>query len=170
MSITDLSPAGPHSAEAPVARLARRLNPAQVVGLSVVTAVAVNVLIWAVGALAGGDFEYTDGDATLSAAPGGVIMLTAVPLAVGMGLAALLAPRWPAVVRVAQVVGSALALVTIGGTIASDFDGVSTVALALTHVAIVPVLVIGFEVLRERMLDRPQRSRPGAEASAGVGD
>lgn len=140
-----------HTTEGPTvpARLRRSSTPT-VIAVTVLAAAAVNVLIWAIGALAGGSFEFTESGTIQSAAPGGVIFLTAVPLTVGMTVAAVLALRLPGVIRLAQVVGSAAALSTIGMTLAADFDGVSTLALALTHVAIVPFLVVGLEAIRRR--------------------
>lgn len=138
---------------APTAGLQRFGSP-RIIGLAVVAAVAANVVIWLAGVVAGGSFEYTDGGEVLSAAPGGVVVLTAVPLAVGLALTALVARWWLPAVRVAQVVGSALALLTIAGTLAADFDGASTVALSLSHVALVPFLVVALEAIRLRILDR----------------
>jgi hypothetical protein len=156
---TDIATAG---ADTPLLdRWSERYGRPAIVAATVVAAVVANTVIWAVGALASGSFEYTDGGATQSAAPGGVIVLTAVPVAVGMALAALLAPRWPVLVRVAQVVGPLASLLTIGGTISADFDGPSTVALSLAHVAIVPALLVGLEVVHRRVTGRPCYLRPG---------
>lgn len=139
----------PARARPPAAdRPARARAMARIVALSVGAAVAANVVVWLAGEVAGGDFTYTDGGETLSAAPGGVIVLTAVPLAVGLAVVALVARRWPVLVRVGQVVGSALAVLTIGGTLAADFDGPSTVALSVAHLVLVPALVLGLEAVR----------------------
>lgn len=137
-----------------LAERAEPLSTPKVIAASVAAATLANAVIWAIGAAAGGSFEYTDGGATQSAAPGGVLALTAVPLAVGMAVTALLSLRWVGIVRVAQVVGSVLAIGTIYGTLDADFDGASTVALSLAHLAIVPALVIGLELVRRRSLAR----------------
>lgn len=127
------------------------LGRVQAVVATVVAALLVNLVIWAIGAAAGGSFEFTDGDLTQSAAPGGVVVLTIVPLLIGMTLAALLSYRWLGAIRVAQVVGPALALLTIVSTLMADFDGASTVALTAMHVAIAPIVVVGLEAMRRRL-------------------
>jgi hypothetical protein len=70
---------------------------------------------------------------------------------IGMIAAALLSYLWVGVLRVAQVVGAALAVATIGLTVAADFDLVSTLALSAMHVVPAPVLVIGLEAMRNRL-------------------
>ncbi|MGH3612217.1 MAG: DUF6069 family protein [Pseudonocardia sp.] len=128
------------------------LGRVQAVVATVVAALLVNLVIWAIGAAAGGSFELTNGDVTQSAAPGGVVVMTVVPLLVGMTLAALLSYRWLGAIRVAQVVGPALALLTIVSTLMADFDGPSTVALTAMHVAIAPIVVAGLEAMRRRLV------------------
>ncbi|WP_342214026.1 MULTISPECIES: hypothetical protein [Nocardia] len=80
-----------------------------------------------------------------------MIVSAAVPLLIGMTLAALLSYLWVGVLRVAQVVGATLAVATIGLTVAADFDLVSTLALSAMHVVLVPVLVGGLEMMRNRL-------------------
>ncbi|MGH3569268.1 MAG: DUF6069 family protein [Pseudonocardia sp.] len=128
------------------------LGRVQAVVATVVAALLVNLVIWAIGAAAGGSFEFTNVDIRQSAAPGGVVILTVVPLLIGMILAALLSYRWFGAIRVAQVVGPALALLTIVSTLLADFDGASTVALAAMHVAIAPIVVVGLEAMRRRLV------------------
>ncbi len=132
-----------------------QLGRAQAVAATVAVALPVNLVIWAIGVAVGGSFEYTDAGKTQSAAPGGVVVMTAIPLLIGMTSAALLSYRWPGVIRLAQVVGPTIALLTIGGTLAADFDGASTVALSAMHIAIVPILIVGLEAMR-RGLGRRQ--------------
>ncbi len=134
------------------------LGRAQAVAFTVVAALLVNLVIYAIGAAVGGSFEFTDGDKTQSAAPGGVIFLTLVPLVIGVTLVALLSYRWPAVIRVAQVVGPTIALLTIISTLMADFDGASTLALAAMHVAIVPILIFGLELMRRRVVRQQARA------------
>lgn len=123
--------------------------------IGIITATAVgsalitNVLLWLVGLLLGGTFEAPDGSGgTDSAAPGGVIVMTVLPLAVGLLVAGLIATRWSPVIRVAQVIGSIAALGTIFATVAAGFDTVSMVMLSLMHVVLVPVLVYALERMR----------------------
>lgn len=127
------------------------LGRVQAVVATVLAALLVNLVIWVVGAAAGGSFQFTDGAVTQSAAPAGVVLLTVVPLLIGMVLAALLSFRWLGVIRVAQVVAPALALLTVAPTFMAGFDGTSTAALALMHVAIAVVVVIGLEAMRRRL-------------------
>jgi len=127
-------------------------RPAVVVVLgAVVVAVALNLVVYAAGRAAGGRFTFTApaGPAEVDAAT--VAGFTAVPLLVGLALAALLARRWAWVVPVALVVAPALALVTIVVmTLPADLDAVSTVTLALCHVVLAPVAVLALRRLPRR--------------------
>jgi hypothetical protein len=117
----------------------------------VVVALVANVALWLVGLAAGGSFEVTNGDTVESAAPGGVLVMTVVPLTLGMSLAALLSLRWFGIIRVAEVVGAVAALGTIASTIVADFDTPSTITLSLMHVVIALVVVTGLEAMRNRI-------------------
>ncbi|KXP06778.1 DUF6069 family protein [Tsukamurella pseudospumae] len=111
-----------------------------------------NLILWLVGLAAGGDFTMTDeAGARASVAPGGVVLMTVAPLAVGMTAAVLLSKLWAPILRVAAVVGAAASLGTVAGTLAADFDGASTTTLALMHVVIAAVLVIALEALYRRV-------------------
>ena len=115
---------------------------------SVGASLLANLVLWLVGLAAGGSFELTDAGTTMAVAPGGVVMLTVVPIAVGMGLAALISLRWLGVIRIAQVVGVLAPLGTIAMTVDADFDAASTVTLALMHVVIAVVVPVGLESMR----------------------
>jgi hypothetical protein len=78
--------------------------------------------------------------------------MTMAPLLLGMTLAALLSSRWPAVLRIADVVGPALALLTVAGTLTAGFDGVSTATLAAMHVVLALLIVVGLESMRRRVV------------------
>lgn len=159
MSSTTTIQPSPSTASSPSALTEprRRFTIPRIIASAVATAVAVNLAVWAVGALAGGSFEFTDGDEVVSAAPGGVVFLTAVSMTVGLGLAALVARRSDRLTRVAQVVGSVLAIGTIGMTLSADFDTASTITLSLTHVTLVPIIVVSLELIRsgDVHVDRP---------------
>ncbi|MFF0546153.1 DUF6069 family protein [Nocardia thailandica] len=118
---------------------------------AVAAAVLVNLILWAVGAAAGGSFVTVDNGTAMDVAPGGVVIMSAVPLAIGTTIAAVLSHWWIGVLRVAAAVGSVLALATIALTVAADFDTASTVALSLMHVTLVPILVVAMEGLRNRL-------------------
>ncbi|MFD6895026.1 DUF6069 family protein [Rhodococcus sp. NPDC060086] len=121
-----------------------------IVVASVLSALIANLVLWSAGLLAGGSFEYTDAGAVVSVAPGGVVLMTVVPLTVGLTVAALLSLWWNPIVRIAQVVGALLPLATIQGTLSADFDGPSTVTLVLMHVVVAVVVVLGLEKMRDR--------------------
>ncbi|MGN2641815.1 DUF6069 family protein [Nocardia takedensis] len=134
----------------PIPALSR---PVAVLG-AVLGALVVNLVIWLIGTAAGGDFSTVDNGETMSVAPGGVIILSIVPLLIGLTAAALISYRWVGVLRVAAIVGSILALGTIYLTIAADFDTASTIALSLMHVALVPFIVLATEAIRLRISAR----------------
>ncbi len=126
------------------------LHPAAIIAAAVGGALVVNLGLWLLGLVAGGSFEMVDNGTVQSVAPGGVVLMTVVPLTVGLTVATLLAIRWRAALRAAQVVGTVLALVTILGTVTSNFDVASTITLSLMHVAIVPFLVTALEAVGKR--------------------
>lgn len=142
MSVTETSRT---SALLPRSRPARS---AIVVVAAVVVALVTNLVLWAVGLAVGGSFEHTDAGRTVSSAPGGVVLMTVLPLTVGLALAAVLTLWWNGFARIAQVVGALLPLATIQGTITADFDTPSTVALVLMHVVIAVVVVVALDMLR----------------------
>ncbi|NUP25381.1 MAG: hypothetical protein HOQ36_14535 [Nocardia sp.] len=126
-------------------------RPVALVG-AIVAALLANLVVWLVGAAAGGTFEMTDAGRVQSVAPGGIITMTVVPMAIGLGAAVLLSYRWIGVLRMAAVIGSVLAVVTIGLTVSADFDTASTIALSITHLTLVPALVVATEGLRRRLI------------------
>ncbi|MEU0539891.1 DUF6069 family protein [Nocardia sp. NPDC005978] len=115
-------------------------------------AVVANMIVWLLGMAAGGSFETTTDGKVQSVAPGGILMLTVVPLLIGLTAAALLSYKWPGILRVAAVIGSVLAVGTIALTVAADFDTASTVALAVTHLTLVPALVFATEAMRRKLI------------------
>ncbi|SNY73466.1 DUF6069 family protein [Paractinoplanes atraurantiacus] len=112
----------------------------RIVLLGVVAAVAVNLLVYAVGRAAGGTFRFTTSGEPAEVDAVTVAGFSAVPLLAGLTAVALLGP-WAA--RTALVLGPLLALGTIPlMTLPADFDTVSTVALALCHLTLIPIVVI----------------------------
>ncbi|MFF2088674.1 DUF6069 family protein [Nocardia sp. NPDC058176] len=122
-------------------------RPVAVLG-GVVAAVALNLIVWGIGAAAGGSFTVVDGETVSDVAPGGVILMSAVPLLIGLTIAVLISYKWTGVLRVAAVVGSVLSILTIGGTLSAGFDTATTVALSVMHVVLVPIMVIALEGVR----------------------
>ncbi|TQM28951.1 DUF6069 family protein [Nocardia bhagyanarayanae] len=142
-----------HATTASTIQIPALNRPVAVLG-AVAAAVLTNLVVWLIGAAAGGSFVVVDGTTTQDVAPGGVIVMSAVPLLIGLTVAALLSYRWVGVLRVAEVVGSVLALATIAGTVAAAFDTASTVALSIMHVLLVPVIVVSMEGLRKHLIER----------------
>lgn len=132
------------------------------VAVAVLVALVANLLVYAIGRLAGGRYQFTGASASAGGAPVNevdaltVAGFTAVPLLVGLALAATLSRRWPWVLTVALVVAPVLALVTIAvGTVPADFDTVSTVALGACHVVVAIVSVLALLRLRRLHPHRP---------------
>ncbi|MBF6240929.1 DUF6069 family protein [Nocardia otitidiscaviarum] len=128
-------------------------RPVAVLG-AIIGAVLVNLVVWLIGAAAGGSFEMTNEGVTQSVAPGGIVILTVVPMLVGLTAAALLSYKWVGVLRTAAVIGSLLAVATIALTVDADFDTASTIALSITHLTLVPALVIATEGMRRKLIER----------------
>lgn len=128
-------------------------RPVAVLG-GVVAAVVANLIVWGIGAAAGGSFITTDGGKVMDVAPGGVIFMSAVPLLIGLTVAVLVSYLWTGVLRVAAVVGSVLSIATIALTVTSDFDTASTIALSVMHVVLVPVIVVALEGVRKGITAR----------------
>ena len=129
-----------------------QLTRVRAVAGATAAALVVNLAIWLLGLAAGGDFMVSDGDnGRISAAPVGVIVMTVIPMVVGLTAAALLSLRWPAILRVAQVIGAILPIVTIAMTVTSDFDGQSMVALSIMHIVVAAAVVLGLQAIRNRI-------------------
>ena len=137
------------------------LPRAAIVAVAVLTAVVVDLVVYALGRVAGGTFRFTtpDGPAQVDAVT--VAGFSAVPLLVGLAAVAVLAPLGAWVTRAALVVGPALALGTIPlMTLPADFDTVSTTTLALCHLMLVPVTIAAVAAI-----DRQVRRRANVQAS-----
>ncbi|AWK74795.1 DUF6069 family protein [Rhodococcus oxybenzonivorans] len=126
-------------------------RPAAVLWTAVIALVP-NLVLWLLALPAGASFEMTDAGKTTSAAPGGVVVMTVVPLLIGMTLAALISVKLPAIIRPAEVIGVVLALATIILTIQADFDAASTISLSLMHVVVAAAIVVGLEAMRRRIV------------------
>jgi hypothetical protein len=131
-------------------KTARGLGRPSAVILTVVAALLVNLVIFAIGVAAAGSSELTTSDKTQSVTAATVAGMTVVPLLLGMTLAALLSSRWPLVLRIAEVVGPALAVLTIAGTLAAHFDGTGTATLSSMHIVIALLIIAGLESVRRR--------------------
>lgn len=120
-----------------------------VVMAAVAAAVAVNLLVYGVGRLAGGTYTFTRDDGSITVDVLTVAGFSAVPLGLGLTTVALLVGRHSWVAEPALVIAPVLAVVTIGiMTIQADFDRVSTFALATCHLTLVPISVLAIHRLR----------------------
>lgn len=84
---------------------------------------------------------------------GGVIFSSVVPMTGGILLAALLARWWQGVLRLAQLVGGALALLTAAGPLTSGTDGVTRTTLITMHLVVGVTVVLALEAIRRRRSD-----------------
>ncbi len=125
-----------------------------VVAVTVLVAVLVNLAVHAVGRAAGGAFTFTRQGSPVQVDAVTVAGFSAVPLLVGMVLAAAAARRLPVLMTVGLIVAPALALVTVPVmTLPADFDRISTLTLALCHVTLAPVSVLGLLALRRAVAE-----------------
>lgn len=136
------------------------------VAVAVLVALVANLLVYAIGRLAGGRYQFTAPTGAPAGGGGAPVVnevdaltvggFTVVPLLVGLALAAALSRRWPWVLTVALVVAPVLALVTIAVmTVPTDLDTVSTVALGGCHVVLAIVSVLALLQLRRLHPHRP---------------
>ena len=114
-----------------------------VVAAAALVAVVANLTVYGVGRAAGGSFEFTSAAGRPSEVDALTVAgFTAVPLLLGLAAVALLRRFGSWVTRGALVVAPVLALGTIAVmTLPADFDTTSTVALALCHAILVPIVV-----------------------------
>ncbi|MGH3903041.1 MAG: DUF6069 family protein [Pseudonocardiaceae bacterium] len=117
----------------------------QAIAAAAVAATVVNLLILLIGRAAGASFEYVDGAGLHAVTVSGVITSSAVPLVIGTVLATLLGLWWPGFIRVAQVVGGGLALLTVAGPMMADTGTGTQLALAAMHVIVGVAVVLGLE-------------------------
>ncbi|MFC7448195.1 DUF6069 family protein [Rhodococcus daqingensis] len=113
-----------------------------------------NLAIYLVALIAGGSLEVIDKGAAKPISASGIVGISALPTAIGVGLVVLLSLRWPAMIRVGQVVGAALPLLTIALAAMADTDGITKTALILMHVLMAAAIVAGLELLHRRVVGR----------------
>ena len=130
--------------------LERGLGRTQSVLATWVVALAVNVVLFAIGATAGLDYAVEAGDSVWGVMGVGVVIITTILLIPGMTLAALLSLRWKRIIPAAQIVGSAISILTIVLTFSVGFDTASAIVLAVMHVVAVPILVLGLDLIKRR--------------------
>ena len=118
-----------------------------------VTATVINLAIWGVAALGGAALALLDDGGNYPIELGSVVFSSAVPMVLGIVLAAVIAHWWTGVIRVAQVVGALLAVGTLWSVFAYSIDAGTTVALTAMHLVSGAVVVLALEGLRRRVLD-----------------
>lgn len=125
-----------------------RLGRVQAVAAGVVGTLAVNLVLWLIGVAAGGSFEEVTDGKVQSVAPGGVIIMSVVPMLVGLTAAVLISLKWAPIIRIAQIVGAFLSIATIVLTVQAHFDGATTVLLSLMHLAVAAGVVLSLAAVR----------------------
>ncbi|MET9641755.1 DUF6069 family protein [Streptomyces virginiae] len=108
----------------------------QVLVTGAVGAAVVNLVVFAVAKLAGASLVVMDAGDEHAVTVGGVIGSSVVPLLAGAGAALLLALWKPVFLRIAQYVGSGLALLSVAGPLSADTDGGTVAALSLMHITL----------------------------------
>ncbi|WP_165985772.1 DUF6069 family protein [Streptomyces sp. YIM 98790] len=93
----------PPAAPASPAPARRGLAWWQAIPAGAAAATAVNLLVLLIGTAAGASFRLPDGDSVHEVTAGGVVFSSTVPLAVGTGLAVLLALWKPVFLRIGQI-------------------------------------------------------------------
>ncbi|MGH3787743.1 MAG: DUF6069 family protein [Pseudonocardiaceae bacterium] len=139
------------------ARKVPSLNWWQAITAGAVTAVVANLAILLIGRAADASFVVMDAGSPHEVTAWSVVVATVPPLVLGTGLAALLARWWPGAIRLAQVIGGGLALLTVAGPVMADTDGATRLALALMHVVPGVAVVVSLELMRRRI--RPGRKQ-----------
>jgi hypothetical protein len=113
-----------------------------------VAATVVNLLILLIARAAGAAMVVPDGGTDHAITVGGVILSSAGPMTGGVLLACLLALLWPGFLRLAQVVGGGLGLLSVVGPVIADTDGGTKTALAAMHLVVSVVVVAVLEAIR----------------------
>ncbi|AVH55975.1 MULTISPECIES: DUF6069 family protein [Streptomyces] len=144
--MTSSNPSGiaPHT----TARGRRGLPVWQAAVGSAVVAMTVNLIILFVADGAGASLTIELNGRADDIIAGGVVFASVVPTALGVTVAAL-AARWkPVLLRVAQIVAGALAVLTALGPLTSDTDGGTAAALTVMHLMVGVATVAGIEAVR----------------------
>ncbi|RCV48086.1 DUF6069 family protein [Marinitenerispora sediminis] len=121
--------------------------------VGVAAAVAANLLLLGAGHLLGASMTHPDpSGATVGVTAGGVALASALPLALGFAAAVALSLLWKGFLRTAQIVGTALALLSAVSPLLLDTDTPTRVVLALMHVVLAPAVWLSIAAVRRRAL------------------
>jgi hypothetical protein len=129
------------STVAALATRVTRIGPARLrsVAAPVVAVAATNLAIYLLGRLGGAAFTYTQNGTTMHVDAASVLIMSSIPLALGLAVVAVVSPRWRPIVTIAKVVAPTLAIATIAGmTIPAGFDRPSAMLLAVMHLVVIP--------------------------------
>jgi hypothetical protein len=131
---------------APAAPTTHRPGAVRPIAVAILAAAVVNVAIYLAFSAAGATYE----NSVLGAPVGvpNVLLMTIVPMLVGMLVVALASRRWPRLLTVGRWVGAALALATIAMTAAGGFATLAFVALALMHVVVAVAVLVGLGAIK----------------------
>ena len=147
-----------------------RLTRPTLVLAAVVSAVLVNLAIYAIGSALGATFRFPGPEGAVI--PWFVVAaFSAVPLALALTAVALLAPRWPWIFTAALVAAPVLLAASIPlMPVPVGFDAATTVSLSLMHLALAPIAILAVLGLRRRGTQASggasSRSTIGSSASA----
>lgn len=122
----------------------------QSIGAAAVAATVVNLLIFLLAGAGGASFEIVDQGARHLVTVPWVVGATVVPLMVGSGLAVLLGLWWHGFIRLAQIVGAALALLSAASPLIADTDTATQWSLATMHGIAGVAAIAALETVRRR--------------------
>lgn len=130
---------------------ARRWGATGIIIATALTALAINLVVYAIGTIAGASFDFTVDGASEHVYALLLAAFTVIPIVLGLTLVTLLARWWHQVIPLALVIAPVLAIGTIFiMTLPTDLDTASTITLAITHVVVAIVTVAGILALRGR--------------------
>lgn len=136
----------------PSVQARRSLSRWQAVAFATAGSVVGSLLVWALFHVFGASFEVLDGSTVHTVGVSGIATMAGLPVLVGVTLAALLSRVRPVAIRIAQVVGAALPILTIAGSLSADTDWTTRIGLALMHLVVAGFVVVGLELMRRRVV------------------
>lgn len=115
----------------------RQLGGIGTVAVTLVAAIVINLIVYAVGTLAGGTFDFVDKNEPFHVGTLLIVAFTAIPLLVGLVVTMVFGRWWDWVYAVAAII---VVIAPIGTifimTIPVDLDTTSTITLAAAHVVV----------------------------------
>lgn len=123
----------------------RSLSWWQAIAFATVAAAIVNLVILVLARAIGASFALVDGAGLHVMTAAGVLSFTVFPLVAGSLLATLLGLVWPGFIRLGQVVGGGLALLSVAGPVIAQTDYGTQFALATMHVVVGVAVVVSLE-------------------------